>query len=1045
MKNMSAWAIRNPIAPIVMFLVLTFVGVVSFIRLPVNLNPDISFPFVSVLVSQPGAAPVEIEKQILQKVEGAVATVAGVKNISSRAIEGSAWVGIEFRIGTPVDRAVSDVRDAVSRIRAELPQSILEPQVSRQDVEGGAIVQYAVSTSGRSPEALSWFVDNNVTKSLLGVGGVASVTRSGGVDREIRIDLDPGRMEALGVTAVDVNNALRALNQDAPGGRAQLAGGEQSIRVLGGAASALALGATQIQIPGGRFVRLSDIADVRDGVAEVRSIARLDGRPATLFSVFKAKGFSDVTTLAGVERKIAEIRAENRDVAITQIFTTVDLTKRSFRSSMETLIEGSVLAVIVVYFFLREWRSTAISAIAIPLSAVPTFAFMNAMGFTLNGVSLLALSLVAGVLVDDAIVEIENIVRHMHMGKSGYQAAIDAADEIGLAVVATSAVIIAVFLPVSFMGGITGQFFREFGLTVAAAVFFSLMVARLITPVIAAYTLRSDHLDEQPDGPLMGWYQRFLARCIRHRWKTVGLGAAVFAGSIVIFATALSTEFLPPSDNGFTSATIELPPGVRIEDTSRVSALAAKIIRSHPEVSSVVEAIGADDDGQVRNAELTVSLVPETKRKLTQKQFEEKVEAELKTIPDARVGFGSGGIFGDVTIYLVGDEGPLVEQEARKIAAEMRTLPQLRSATVRGDMPRPEIIIRPRLDVAAQLGVTVEAISQTMRIATLGDLPQYGAKFALADRQIPIRVSLVESARRDLGVLENLPVPTSSGRSVPLKAVADVSFGQGPAAIRRYNQSRRMVIAADLNHGAPLGDATDAVKKLSTVRNLPPGVRLVWTGNAENQEELFSNMLLALGAGILMVFAVLVLLFARVFQPITILSALPLSLAGVAIALLMTNLAVSLPVLIGILMLMGIVGKNSILLVDFAIEEMRKGVPRLEALLDAGHKRARPIVMTSVAMIAGMLPTALGLGGGDSSFRRPMAIAVIGGIITSTALTLVVVPATFTLMDDLEGWLGPLAAKILAPRGVRGQAVKAPGGATAGGAVSATSAKIPHP
>ena len=1043
MKNMSAWAIRNPITPIVMFVVLTFVGIVSFVRLPVNLNPDISFPAVTVLVQQPGAAPVEIEKQIMQKVEGAVATVVGVRNIQSRAIEGQAWVFVEFRIGTPVDRAVSDVRDAVARIRSELPQSILEPQVQRVDVEGGAIVQYAVSTSTRSPEGVSWFVDNTVTKSLLGVPGVSKIERSGGVNREIRVDLDPSRMEALGVTAVEVNEALRALNQDAPGGRAQLAGGEQSIRVLGGAATALALGGTQIQIPGGRFVRLSDIADVRDGIAEVRSIARLDGRAATLFGVYKAKGFSDVTTLNGIEAKLADIRSTNPDVSITQVFTTVELTKRGFRSSMETLIEGSILAVVVVFFFLREWRSTAISAIAIPLSAIPTFAFMNFMGFTLNGVSLLALSLVAGVLVDDAIVEIENIVRHMRMGKSGYQAAIDAADEIGLAVVATSAVIIAVFLPVSFMGGITGQFFREFGLTVAAAVFFSLMIARLITPVIAAYTLRSDHIHQEEDGPLMLWYQRALAACVRHRWATVSAGGLVFLGSIVIFATLLSTEFLPPEDSGWSNISVELPPGVRIEDTSRISAEATAMLRKRPEVTSVVEAIGADDDGQVRNAQLTVSLVPAEKRKLSQKQWEEQVEKELKTIPDARFSFGGDGNWGDLTVFIVGDDGPLTEREAHKVVTAMGSLPQLRSARINGDLPRPEIVVRPRFDIAAQLGVTVEAISQTIRIATLGDLPQYGAKFALADRQIPIRVSLVESARSDLSVLENLPVPTSGGRAVPLKAVADVSFGQGPAAIRRYNQSRRMMIIGDLKHGTPLGDATEAVKNLPVVKNLPAGVSLVWKGNAENQEELFTNMLLALGAGILMVFAVLVLLFARVFQPITILSALPLSLAGVAIALLLTGFAVSLPVLIGILMLMGIVGKNSILLVDFAIEEMRKGRPRLEALLEAGHKRARPIVMTSIAMIAGMLPTALGLGGGDSSFRRPMAIAVIGGIITSTALTLVIVPATFTIMDDIERLVGPWFGRILAPRTAPGEQRAALGATGGTGPLDAPATPVP--
>ena len=1032
MKNMSAWAIRHPITPLVLFMVLTFVGVVSFARLPVNLNPDLSFPFVQILITQPGAAPVEIEKQILQKVEGGVAGVVGVRNISSRATEGQAWTGIEFQIGTPIDRAVNDVRDAVSRVRPDLPQSIQEPQISRIDVDGQAIVEYAVSSTSRTLESLSWFVDNTVSKNLLTAVGVAKVQRGGGVDREIRVDLDPARMEALGVTAVQVNEALRALNQDAPGGRAQVAGGEQSIRVLGGASTAAALGATQIQLTNRRFVRLSDIAEVRDGVAEIRSISRLNGRPATTFGVYKAKGYSDVSTLKAVEKKIAEIKEQNPDVSVTQVFTTVDNTKRAYKSSMEMLVEGSILAVIVVYFFLREWRATAISALAIPLSAIPTFAFMSFMNFTLNGISLLALSLVAGVLVDDAIVEIENIVRHMRMGKSGFQAALDAADEIGLAVVATSATIIAVFLPVSFMGGITGQYFREFGLTVAAAVFFSLLVARLITPVIAAYTLRPDNTDHEADGPIMAWYLRLLTWCVHHPWRTAFGGLACFVLSLFVMGAFVHSTFVPPSDESYSRLEIELPPGVRIEDTARISAMTTEVVRRYPEVASVVETIGADDDGQVRNASVAVSLVPISQRKLSQKQWEEKIEPELQKIPDARMSFsGDNGNGGDLTFYLVGDDGALTEQKAHEVIAEMRKLPQLRNANIKGDMARPEIVVRPRLDVAAQLGVTVEAISQTIRIATLGDLPQFGAKFALSDRQIPIRVSLVESARTDLAVLENLPVPTSGGRSVPLKAVADVSFGQGPSAIRRYNQSRRMLMIADFAHGVSLGDATAAIKALPSVKNLPAGVNVVWTGNAEYQQELVVNMLLAVGAGVLMVFAVLVLLFAQVFQPVTILAALPLSFIGVVLALLATNTPLSLPVGIGLLMLMGIVGKNSILLVDFAIEEMRKGRTRLDALLESGHKRARPIVMTSVAMIAGMLPVAIGFGG-DSSFRSPMAVAVIGGIITSTALTLVVVPAVFTLMDRAESWIGPrLGHLISGAGGAASRAKAAPGGAPA--------------
>ncbi len=1013
MKNISAWAIKHPIFPLVLFMVLTFVGIAAFVRLPINLNPDISFPMVQVIVTQPGAAPTEMETQILQKIEGSVASVGNVRNITSRASEGQSLLFIEFEIGTPVDRAVNDVRDAVARVRGDLPEGIQEPTVNRINVDGGAIAYFAVSTTALTEEQLSWFVDNTVTKRLLGIQGVAQVSRGGGVNREIRIELDPARMQALGITAVQVNQQLRSLNLDAPGGRAQIAGGEQSIRVLGGAHTAAQLGATQIQVAGNRVARLDDIAEVHDGVAEVRSLSRLNGRSATTFGVYKAKGSSDVTTLDRIEKEVGKLLEENPGVAMKIVFTTVDVTKRTYRSAMEALIEGSILAVLVVWLFLREWRATAISALAIPLSAIPTFAFMAWMDFTLNQVSLLALSLVAGVLVDDAIVEIENIVRHIRMGKDPYRAALDAADEIGLAVVATSATIIAVFVPVSFMSGISGQYFKQFGLTVAAAVFLSLLVARLITPVVAAFTLRPASFEPHLEGRLMSWYLRTLRLCVRYRARTVWAGVAFFVLSVVGLVMIPKTA-IPDGDFGNSQVAIELPPGVRLEQTAKISAQVTAILRSHKEVQDVVESIGSDDDGQVRNANLYVSLVPRKQRKLSQKQWEEAMSPELRAIPDARVQFASQSGFGgrDVVLYITGDDPVLTEGAARALANEMRSLKELRDPRINGDMPRPELVIKPRLDLAAELGVTVQSISQTIRIATMGDIPQNGAKFSLSDRQVPIRVSLRESARQDLATIENLPVPTANGGTVPLKSVAEVTFGEGPSTVRRYNQSRRVMIDADLAPGTVLGEAQKKIDALPAMKHLPPGVRNVPVGNIEFMKELFTNFLLAIGAGVLMVFSVLVLLFARVFQPLTILSALPLSLGGAIAALLLCGMAFSLPVVIGVLMLMGIVAKNSILLVDFAIEEMRAGKDRLLALIEAGHKRAQPIVMTSVAMIAGMLPTAIGLGD-SSEFRSPMAVAVIGGIATSTFLTLVIVPAMFTLVDDFEKWLSPKFRRAL--------------------------------
>ncbi len=1012
MRNISAWAIRHPVTPIVLFVVLFFLGTVAFVRLPINLNPDVAFPLVNVNINQPGAAPTEMETQIAQKVEGSISSIGNVRHIQTFITEGLVHIEIEFQIGTPIDRAVTDVRDAVAKVRNDLPQGIFEPQVERETVDGGAFAYYAVSTTSLTPAELSWTIDNTITKRLLAVPGVARVERDGGVDREIRVQLDPARLQAMGLTAVEVNDQLRELNLDAAGGRAQVGGGEQAIRVLGGAKTAAALAETQIIVRGGKFARLSDIAEVSDGVAEVRMMARLDGRPATAFSVYKAVGASDVSTAAGVTREIAKILAETPAVQIHMIFTTVDHTVRTYHSALSALVEGSVLAVVVVWFFLRSWRATLISALAIPLSAVPTFAFMQWIGFTLNQMTLLALSLVAGVLVDDAIVEIENIVRHMRMGKSGFRAALDAADEIGLAVVATSFTIIAVFLPVSFMGGISGQFFKQFGLTVAVAVFVSLMVARMITPVLAAYALRSDSIAAHNDnGPIMTSYLATLRWCVANRWKTIGAGTVFFLLSIAGLA-AVPKSFVPPEDFATSILNIELPPGGTLQRTSQVSAEAAAILRASPQVTNVVEFIGGDRD--VYTAQLFANLVPRAQRPMSQKQWEQQMMPLLNSVPDGHLSFNGSGFGGgrDVTLFLIGDEPLAVERAGHALLDQMRGLKELRSPRINGDLPRPEIVVHPRLDIAAQLGVSVQSISQTIRIATLGDLPQNGAKFSLSDRQIPIRVSLPENARRDLTTLENLPVPTAAGASVPLKTVADLSFGQGPSAVRRYNLSRRLYLDADLAPGVELGTATAKVHDLPALKNLPPGVHLVETGDTEFMNELFANFVIAIITGVLMVLAVLVLLFVRVFQPITILSALPLSLGGAVLALVLTRTPFSLPVVIGLLMLMGIVAKNSILLVDFAIEEMRAGKSRLEAILEAGHKRARPIVMTTVAMVAGMLPVAIGWGG-DSDFRGPMAIAVIGGLITSTLLTLVIVPAVFTLFDDVERYMAPRARAML--------------------------------
>ncbi len=789
------------------------------------------------------------------------------------------------------------------------------------------------------------------------------------------------------------------------------------MRVLGNATDAHGLGETQIAVGNGRTVKLSDIAQVRDLYAEQRALSTMNGRQVLSFSLAKAKGYSDVTVFDEAVKELKKLQKENSKVKFTQLYTIVDYVKGQYHSAIDAMWEGAVLAVLVVFLFLRDWRATLISAIAIPLSAIPAFWFMDMMGFTLNGLSLLALSLVAGVLVDDAIVEIENIVRHMRMGKSAYQASIDAADEIGLAVLATTMAIVAVFLPVGLMPGISGEFFKNFGLTVVAAVLMSLGVARMITPMAAAYFLKSHGAMSHGQGRLIDMYMATLRWTLRHRWKTMLIGAAAFAATILAFAT-LPLTFQPTINTDYSQVAIEMPPGATLEQTQATADRVAALLRREREVSA------AFADIQLGKATIYVTLNP--KRDRTSVEFERATAPMLRNIPDARINFqsqaqsnGSQGGSQDLNVTLVGDDPAALNAAARRVVGELATLPELRAPRINGDLQRPEITIKPRLDLAADLGVTTAALSQTIRIATQGDIDQNVAKFSLSDRQIPIRVALDESSRQSLSTIENLPVPTASGGSVPLKVVADISFGAGPSAIRRYNQQRRISIGADLAPGLVSGDAQPKIDAMKSLQNLPAGVEQAVLGDVKWQAELLRNFVIAVVSGVMLVFAVLVLLYRRVLPPLVNMGSLLLAPLGGALALHLTGNPVSMPVLIGLLMLLGIVAKNSILLVDFAIEEMNKGIEKNAAIIDAGHKRAQPIVMTTVAMVAGMLPVALSFSG-DGSWRAPMGITVIGGLILSTLLTLLIVPPSFSIADDIERWLGPRLSRWLTNGGERG-------------------------
>jgi HAE1 family hydrophobic/amphiphilic exporter-1 len=1003
--KISGASIRHPIPALVLFAVLLVLGVVAFRAIPITRAPNVDVPIVSVTVTESGAAPAELETQVTRKIEDAIASVSGVKHITSSVTDGASTTLVELRLEVSTDRALNDVKDAVAKIREDLPRTIDEPIIERIDVVGQAIQTFAASAPGMTAEQLSWFIDDTVIRELQGVPGVGRVDRIGGVTREIEVDLQPDRMAALGVTAGQVNAQLRATNVELAGGRGEVGGKEQAIRTLANAPSIAALADTDIVMADGREIRLSDVATVTDGFEEPRKFARLDGTtPVVAFAVFRAKGASDVTVAERVHAKLDAVMAAHPGVRLTLIDDSVRGTYGGYVSAMHSLLEGAVLATIVVFIFLRDWRATLLAAVALPLSILPAFFFMDAMGFSLNFVSLLAITLVTGILVDDAIVEIENIVRHMRMGKSAWNAAIEAADEIGLAVVAITLTIVAVFAPVSFMGGIPGQYFKQFGLTVSAAVLVSLLVARLLTPVMAAYFLKPHRERVVVDGPVMRFYQWLLRATLSQPYVTLVVGLALF-GLSLWSTTLLPTGFIPPQDDSRIVMSLELPPGATLADTRSKTDAVAKQFLTEPGVINVFVVGGGTPTGagaSIRTASLVATLTPKSDRTRSQKAIEEALSRHLATIPDLHGWLVNDRGERELSVTVLGDEPVALNHAVARLEGAMRRLPGFRDVAANAGVDRPEIRVTPRNEEASRFGVTTEAIADAVRIASIGDIPANLAKYRDGDRLIPIRVQLDPAARADLSGLEVMPVPGTNGLAVPLTAVADVGFGSGPSSIERYDRVRRVLIGADLERGEALGAALAKVYALPEAQNLPKGVRVQNGGDAEIMAEVFSGFASAMGAGLLIVLAVLVLLFGDIFQPITILLSLPLSIGGVILALLLTGEALSMPVVIGVLMLIGIVTKNAIMLVDFAIEARARGTPRRQAITEAGSKRARPIVMTTVAMVAGMIPSALGIGDGGE-FRAPMAIGVIGGLVVSTLLSLVFVPSFYTVMDDLSG------------------------------------------
>ncbi|WP_036367153.1 efflux RND transporter permease subunit [Moraxella bovoculi] len=992
--NFSAYSIKNPLIAILIFTLMTLGGILGFRAMKIQQFPDIDVPAVIVTISYTGASPAQLETDIAKKIENQITGIEGVKHIRSTLQTGVATIHTEFTLEKDLSEAVNDVRSALDEIASDLPAAAEEPVITKVSTAGFPVVSYSVASDNMSEAELSWFVDDTLNKRLANINGVGTLSRVGGIERQIIVTPDVDKLNGWQLPITTLSQQISASQKDSSGGEAKVGGGVQTIRVLGSAKSIRELASLEVVTPAGG-VALGQLADIKDAHADPKSRAILDGQTVVALSITRSRGASEVQMVEDVDQELAKLAQEMPHIKIQKIYDNAEPVAEDYHASMKMLIEGCILAVVVVLLFLRDWRATLVAAAALPLSIIPTFLMMWIFGFSLNVISLLALSLVIGVLVDDAIVEVENIMRHLHMGKTPYEAAMEAADEIGLAVVATTFTLIAVFLPTAFMSGVVGQFFSQFGWTAAISVFISLLVARLVTPMMAAYILKPKRHEEETFGAMMKRYLSVVRWTLNHRAITLVATIVLFIGSLSL-AKMLPGSFLPPDDSNQTQVTLELTPDATLDDTTRISEMTAQAVSQVDGVSSVFISAGSEN-----TATLNILLNPRSERP-SKTDIENAIAEAVKDVPSARfvVGLSATGDSG-YGFSLMSDNPELLNQTVNETIKQIQSLPMVSSVTSNRPLAKPELSAIPNTVMMADKGVTTSDLANTLRVATMGDYEQALSKLNLDTRQIPVVVRLSDESRADMNVLSSLYVPssTSEAGAVKLSEVATLRRATGEAEIRRLDRMRSIKITVQSEE--ELGEVIDAVKNLPILQNLPEGVSAIDEGQADSMAELFTGFAIAMSVGIFCIFGVLVLLFYKVLQPFTILMALPLSIGGAFIGLVVTGASLSISSLIGFIMLMGIATKNSILLVDYAIIAEKAGLQRLDAILDACKKRARPIIMTTIAMSAGMLPLVFGWGGADATFRRPMAVAVLGGLITSTFLSLVVIPVVYTLMDDL--------------------------------------------
>ena len=1026
----SDFAIKKPLITVVAMVTLAVFGLFALFKLKTDEFPDIAPPVVTVGIPYPGASPDGVEKEILDPIEEQITSISGVKHVNGSAFDGFAFILVEFEFGKDLAEASQDLRDAISAKRADLPVEMKEPIIKKFNDTDRPIVSLALSSTTLSQAELTRLADPTITRELRSIAGVAEVAVSGKVERELTVELDPARMQSAGVSVGQIVQALSLQNLAAPVGRVTGAMDERAIRLKGRLENAQEFTQLVVSERNGVATRLGDVAEVRDGTEEPRTLALFNDKEAVGIDIKKAKGYSttDVSDKirARVEQLQSTLGAGTKLELVRDSGTRVDAAVRNVE---EALLEGAFLTVLVVFLFLNSWRSTVITGLALPVSVLASFIAVWLMGFKLETMSLLGLSLAIGILIDDAIVVRENIVRHVEMGKDHFRAAHEGTDEIGLAVAATTFSIVAVFVPIGFMSGLSGQWFKPFALTIACSVLVSLFVSFSLDPMLSAYWPDPELEEHQHRSwvsrklvTFNAWFDRMAQRytgvigwALDHRLAMVGLAAFSLVGALWLQSTFGGFGFIPVTDNSEFTIQVETPPGSNLEYTRIKAEEAARLARSHSEVRYTFTTIGAGGGmdpsealGAVDIASVYVRLTPKAERSITQDRFGAQIREEVKQIGGATAAVftnGFGGAAKQVQLELRGSDARQLQSVADTVMAALRAIPGAVDVSLSTKGQKPELEISLNRALAGSLGVSVGQIAQSLRPAFAG--VDAGDWIDPAGENRKVRVRLAPEARTRIQDIERLPIAVGApgGRMtmMPLGQLASVSQGLGPAKISHLDRENVIVVQSNVQ-GRSLGEVTSALTTQIEKLNLPDGVRWSFGGEAKDQAQVFGDILAALGIAFLLMYLILVMQFGSFLEPIAILISLPLSLIGVVLALLITGDTLNIMSMIGVILLMGIVAKNAILLIDFAKWGQEQGMDRREAIIEAGRVRLRPIMMTTLALIAGMIPVALGIGEG-ADFRAPLGRAIIGGTITSTVLTLLVIPTIYEIMDDWRRWI----------------------------------------